>query len=346
MRAALPLALAGLAIPAAAHAQLLSGWSAPAFDDGRPIPDFVDSWLTDVSTGAFEDVTTRTGAQALAADNTRGLVYASTGRSLSTYTVDGGELVQVGASRRIFDASGTGAEPDQITSMGFARGVIYAFADRKLGDEQRGRGIERGFYTIDPSTAVATFVAPSLDGQAFPGIDYNPVDGLMYAITGTSPQTIVSFDLDAFVVTPVAVVPDSIYDGIAFRFDGVAVGDCKVYLTNGLNSRYGDAPIAVFNLETAEFEPSLPSPPRTAENRAYASGATFVPRLGFPAAPGSGCGESCPADLDGDGVLTVFDFLEFQNLFSTGDLAADFDGDGARSLFDFLAFQNEFDAGC
>ncbi len=57
-------------------------------------------------------------------------------------------------------------------------------------------------------------------------------------------------------------------------------------------------------------------------------------------------GADCPADLDGDGVLTVFDFLEFQNLFSTGELAADFDGDGALSLFDFLAFQNEFDAGC
>lgn len=55
---------------------------------------------------------------------------------------------------------------------------------------------------------------------------------------------------------------------------------------------------------------------------------------------------SCPADLDGDGRLTVFDFLEFQNLFVAGDLAADFDGDGELTLFDFLAFQNAFDAGC
>ncbi len=54
----------------------------------------------------------------------------------------------------------------------------------------------------------------------------------------------------------------------------------------------------------------------------------------------------CRADLDGDGVLTLFDFLQFQNLFDAGDLAADFDGDGALTLFDFLAFQNEFDAGC
>lgn len=54
----------------------------------------------------------------------------------------------------------------------------------------------------------------------------------------------------------------------------------------------------------------------------------------------------CAADLDGDGALTVFDFLSFQNLFDAGDPVADFDGDGELTLFDFLAFQNLFDAGC
>ena len=57
-------------------------------------------------------------------------------------------------------------------------------------------------------------------------------------------------------------------------------------------------------------------------------------------------GNDCRADLDGDGQLTIFDFLEFQNLFDAGDLAADFDGDRDLTIFDFLAFQNEFDAGC
>lgn len=55
---------------------------------------------------------------------------------------------------------------------------------------------------------------------------------------------------------------------------------------------------------------------------------------------------ACPADLDGDGELTFFDFLAFQNLFAAGDLRADFTGDGALDFFDFLAFQNEFAAGC
>jgi glycosylphosphatidylinositol phospholipase D len=71
----------------------------------------------------------------------------------------------------------------------------------------------------------------------------------------------------------------------------------------------------------------------------------------FGPGPGSGMviygrGRVCPADLDGDGELTLFDFLEFQNLFGAGDPQADFDGDGELTLFDFLAYQNEFDAGC
>jgi len=54
----------------------------------------------------------------------------------------------------------------------------------------------------------------------------------------------------------------------------------------------------------------------------------------------------CRPDLDGDGELTIFDFLEFQNRFDAGDVVADFDGDGALTIFDYLAFQNEFEAGC
>jgi len=57
-------------------------------------------------------------------------------------------------------------------------------------------------------------------------------------------------------------------------------------------------------------------------------------------------GGDCYADLDGDGELTIFDFLEFQNLFDAGDAAADCDEDGDLTIFDFLCYQNAFDAGC
>ena len=54
----------------------------------------------------------------------------------------------------------------------------------------------------------------------------------------------------------------------------------------------------------------------------------------------------CAADIDGDGELTLFDFLAFQTAFDAGDALADFDGDGSLTIFDFLAFQSAFDAGC
>lgn len=59
----------------------------------------------------------------------------------------------------------------------------------------------------------------------------------------------------------------------------------------------------------------------------------------------NGC-DPCPADLDGDGALTIFDFLVFINLYQGGDPRADLDGDGELTVLDFLAFQTAFDAGC
>jgi hypothetical protein len=55
---------------------------------------------------------------------------------------------------------------------------------------------------------------------------------------------------------------------------------------------------------------------------------------------------SCQPDLDGDGALTLYDFLTFFNLWEAGSSRADFDGDGSLTIFDFLAFQTEFAAGC
>jgi hypothetical protein len=54
----------------------------------------------------------------------------------------------------------------------------------------------------------------------------------------------------------------------------------------------------------------------------------------------------CRADVDLNGELDLFDFLEFQAMFAAGDAFADFDGDGELTFFDFLAFQEQFAAGC
>jgi hypothetical protein len=55
---------------------------------------------------------------------------------------------------------------------------------------------------------------------------------------------------------------------------------------------------------------------------------------------------TCPPDLDGNGSLDFFDFLEFQNLFAAGDVLADFAYDQKLDFFDFLEFQAAFAAGC
>lgn len=57
-------------------------------------------------------------------------------------------------------------------------------------------------------------------------------------------------------------------------------------------------------------------------------------------------GVVCDADLDGNGVLDLFDFLAFTNLFNAGDPAADCVADGTFDLFDFLCYVNLFNAGC
>jgi trimeric autotransporter adhesin len=61
-----------------------------------------------------------------------------------------------------------------------------------------------------------------------------------------------------------------------------------------------------------------------------------------------GCteGPACTADCDWSGVLDLFDFLCFVNLFNAGAPQADCDLSGGLDLFDFLCFVNAFNAGC
>lgn len=55
---------------------------------------------------------------------------------------------------------------------------------------------------------------------------------------------------------------------------------------------------------------------------------------------------SCDADLDGNGRLDVFDFLEFINRFNAQDPASDYTADGRFTMMDFATYLNLFDGGC
>ena len=56
--------------------------------------------------------------------------------------------------------------------------------------------------------------------------------------------------------------------------------------------------------------------------------------------------QACFADCDGNGTLNILDFVCYQNLFTSGDLAADCDGNNALNILDFVCFQNAFVGGC
>ena len=54
----------------------------------------------------------------------------------------------------------------------------------------------------------------------------------------------------------------------------------------------------------------------------------------------------CEADMNGDGVLNILDFVEFQGKFMALDPAADCDANGAFNVLDFVCFQQLFVNGC
>ena len=54
----------------------------------------------------------------------------------------------------------------------------------------------------------------------------------------------------------------------------------------------------------------------------------------------------CAADINGDGVLDVLDFVAFQNAWQAQDPIADCDASGTWDILDFVCYQNLFQQGC
>ncbi|MEQ8318215.1 MAG: GC-type dockerin domain-anchored protein [Phycisphaerales bacterium] len=185
-------------------------------------------------------------------------------------------------------------------------GVLY-------GTDASGR-----LGTVSSSTGTVSLLGGSVLPRLF-GLDYNTRDGFFYGITSASPGSVpellrINPSTGAVVATiPLSTtIAGSAPGSIAFQRDGDLV------MTDNGRQLYEINIVTGFTRVVAST--------------------TNIPQ-GLGLAP-------CPADIDASGDLDIFDFLEFQNLFDAGDLAADFDGDGELTIFDFLAFQNAFDAGC
>lgn len=54
----------------------------------------------------------------------------------------------------------------------------------------------------------------------------------------------------------------------------------------------------------------------------------------------------CAADFNGDGAVTVQDFLAYLSAYAAGEARADINGDGQVNVQDFLAYLSAYSAGC
>ncbi len=55
---------------------------------------------------------------------------------------------------------------------------------------------------------------------------------------------------------------------------------------------------------------------------------------------------SCPADYNNDGEVNFFDYLDFVDAYSAGDISADFNNDSMIDFFDYLDFVDAYSTGC
>ncbi len=55
---------------------------------------------------------------------------------------------------------------------------------------------------------------------------------------------------------------------------------------------------------------------------------------------------TCNADFNSDGVIDLFDYLDFVDVFSTGVPDSDYNADGVVDFFDYLDYVDQFAAGC
>ncbi|MEO1007443.1 MAG: GC-type dockerin domain-anchored protein [Planctomycetota bacterium] len=262
-------------------------------------------------------VTINTGSTGLAAG---GDVVASSGsEALFGFSLADGTLIETSAGCTGFDC-GLLTEPFNND----CEDVAYV----PTRDE---------FYTIDQDEDFA-FKCVIFDTDGGFLSEFPIGNGLDPAIPGDPKGLTYLADTAAnpFGTESVMVALDDVGPGLqAFDLDGTQVGYEPLF--DDLGEPLLEVDGFVLQLESLAFDASRGTLFLTNQGDSFTQNFIWILE---PTA------SDCLPDIDGDGELTIFDFLAFQNLFDAGDLAADFDGDGELTIFDFLAFQNAFDAGC
>lgn len=315
-------AAALLASCAAAQVGIIHGWTAPPFDDGNPISNFRNSWLTGAA-GPSVSLPSPFAERGVAADNANARLFTASDTRFRQWRIGpSGEFAEVGSPVTLRNADGVAAKSSsQVASLGYKGGTLYASAFMAWGSVN-----EQGLFSIDISTGVATLLVPTSQIPLMNGMDVSDSDGFIYGVTGLigGVQSIIRVDPQSLASVTVAAVPASAYNGVTgVAFVGLAAGEGKLFLTHALNSAYGNVPIAVYDVASGAFLPGLPTPTRTAENRIYNGGATyFAPS---PSAP-------CPEDFDANSQVDGADLgilLAQWGRPGTGDLTRDGQVDGA-----------------
>ncbi|MEM9166566.1 MAG: dockerin type I domain-containing protein [Planctomycetota bacterium] len=317
------------------HGQLVS-----AYDGDEPGPR---SWVTDVCdldnaldspAGPFG------GVEALAADNTTGRLFGSSGSGVTTIQALGnGEFSGLG-SAGLRDTEGRRFR--DLNSLAFGRGRLFGL------NFQRNAGFgdpPTGLYEIDPSTGASSLLLDE-DALTFAGLpcfsspSQSCLSGLAFdsdrdrlylgVRTAANEQAIISIDPDTG-------------DSTLFRlgqipFDGLAYGDGSLYLTTGSGL------ISVIDVSTNALTGQFTGPRRFGNGR---GGSTFLSSLAV-----DGCIQSCSADVNSDGNVTDSDFFAWVTAFtadprtSEQEAACDVNRDDTCSDSDFFAWVTAFTDGC
>jgi uncharacterized repeat protein (TIGR01451 family) len=249
----------------AAHAQLVAG-----FDDAAA--GVTTAHVYDFNSSQWIALWTDQEVNGLAADDAGRRLFVTNATNLYVWSYD--NLGQNVAPTLVGTTNLSGVT-QVITGLAWNSATGKLYGSKNIANE--------AIYEIDPLTGACTIVLDYADAEYDLVLDYNPVDGLLYACndTGTTHGTgLFKIDLTAQTIVPV-VTPYPAFTGMLNDVDGLAIGvmggQVRAYFVTDDPGEFG-----VYNITTSQQETSIPSPWLTSEvfsGGAWAPGLVTVPNI-------------------------------------------------------------------